>query len=177
MEEKLNKVYNLIVIVLIITGLNSLLILSMFNSNHEDMKVEQQVEQNITYDTSKFKHIKGSDMKTLFSAGKHFVYVGRKTCPHCVHFSPVLNKSVTKFNYTLHYLDIEKITEDEYNMIRTLDPFLEKNFGSTPMVIVIDGGKIIDKVQGNIPENDYYNFLKNNNVKEKWCSALLFLSF
>ncbi len=167
MEEKINKIYTLVVIALVITGLNSLFILNMSSNDREEKKPVPTIKQDIKYDTSKFNHIKGSDMQNFFKEGKHFVYIGRKTCPHCVHFSPVLNKSVSKFKYTLNYLDIEKITEDEFNMIRTLDPFLEKNFGSTPMVIVVDGGKIIDKVQGNIPENDYYNFLKNNNVKEK----------
>lgn len=167
MEEQIKKIYTLVIIVLVVTGLNSLFILSMSSNNHEEKKAAPTIQQNIKYDTSKFNHIKGSDMANFFKEGKHFVYIGRKTCPHCVHFSPVLNKSVAKFKYTLNYLDIEKISEDEYNMIRTLDPFLEKNFGSTPMVIVIESGKITDKVQGNIPENDYYNFLMNNNIKEK----------
>lgn len=166
MEEKINRLYVLIIAILIVSGLNTILILSNQGFGEKELHANKE-KQEVQYDTSKFKHIKGVDMQNFFKEGKHFVYIGRKTCRHCVHFSPVLNKSVAKFKYTLNYLDIEKITEEEYNMIRKLDPFLEENFGSTPMVIVISNGKIVDKVQGNIPEKDYYNFLKNNHVKEK----------
>ena len=71
--------------------------------------------------------------------------------------------------YKTNYLDITTVTEDGHSDLMkkdNKDKFLEKNFGATPMVILVKDGKIVDTWLGYSEYDDFAQFLEKNGFKK-----------
>ena len=103
-----------------------------------------KTEENTDYDVSMFEQITAQQLIDLYNGSeKSVIYVGRATCGYCVKFLPALQKAQEELGYKTYYYDISTITSDEYYEIIALNDFLNENFGSTPMVIVVQNGQIL----------------------------------
>lgn len=99
---------------------------------------------DVEYDVSMFKEITADELVNKFNGEeKSLIYIGRKTCGYCVAFLPMLQQAQEEFGYQTYYYDIDTITQDAYDKIVALSPFLENSFGSTPMVLVVQNGQIL----------------------------------
>ena len=114
------------------------------------------------YDTSMFEEITVDQFKELYNGSeKSVIYIGRAGCGYCVKFLPVLQQAQKEFGYTTYYYDIDNISEEDYNTIVGLNDYLYENFGYTPMVLVVQNGKIVsadDSGEGWIGYNEYDAF-------------------
>ncbi len=159
-EEKklIRNIYIMLIAILCLTIISATAILSYVFVHWNDVKSNNI--QNTEYDVSSFEEINYDKFINLYKDNnKSLIYIGRQTCIHCVNFVPILNKVQNEYNYKTYYLDISKITEEESKNIKNLNNFLKKNFGSTPMVIIVKDGSIIEK--GNwIGEGNYKDFSK-----------------
>ena len=117
---------------------------------------------NVEYDVSMFTEITAQELINLYNGSERSViYIGRETCGYCVAFLPSLQKAQEELGYKTYYYDIDKLTADDYYDIIALNSFLETNFGSTPMVIVVQNGKILsanDDNQGWVGYAEYETF-------------------
>ena len=96
------------------------------------------------YDVSMFVEINKDQLINLYNGSeKSVIYIGRATCGYCVKFLPSLQRAQAEFGYQTYYYDIDKLTADDYYEIVALNLFLEENFGSTPMVLVVQNGQIL----------------------------------
>ena len=101
-------------------------------------------EEDAEYDVSMFTQITAQELINLYNGSeKSVIYIGRATCGYCVKFLPALQKAQDELGYKTYYYDISTITSDEYYEIIALNDFLNNNFGSTPMVIVVQNGQIL----------------------------------
>ncbi len=126
-----------------------------------------------SYDVSKMNAIAEDEIDTLLSDKKtHIVYIGRSTCSVCVQTVPVLNQVQSDLGFTLDYIPLElKNSESDSgeghafstwvtymrNLIDamkdvdatvngedgTLGGLFEAH-GYTPVVVVIENGKVVD---------------------------------
>lgn len=164
--EILNKIliclYALIIILIVNTAI--LLVKTNFKST-DNNEVEEQ--ESTEYDVSMFTKVTAENLKeAIETEDVKIVYVGRSTCGYCVKFLPVLQKAQTEYNYETLYLDITTVTTTEQqDKILELDNeegFLSENFGGTPMVLMVQDGKIIDTWMGYAEYSTYTAWLEKN---------------
>ena len=146
------------------------------SSSEEDVPTE--------YDVSMFKKISFDNFKDMLEDSDkkvRFVFTGRSNCPYCLKFLPSLQKSVEEYDYELNYLDMitvydtkastySKEDDEKLEEIRDMDShFSDQNtyLGSTPMVYVVQNGKVIDVHAGYTEYEDYASFLEEHDVKKK----------
>jgi thiol-disulfide isomerase/thioredoxin len=87
-----------------------------------------------------FSAITAGKIGTLGDSGQEFVYVYSEDCSACDVYTPILNqamKETKKMIYKIDYLNTENTN------------FLEEhNVYSTPTILVIDKGKIVNRYEG-----------------------------
>ena len=156
----------LIVLVILALILFAYAINSNGSSSQNKETKEEQTEENTEYDVSMFEEIDASTLKDTFnSSDLEIIYIGRPSCGYCVKFLPVLKQAQSEFGYTTKYLDIEKISEEDANKIKDMDDFLDENYGTTPLVILVKDGKLVDGHIGYAEYETFKEFLTKNGVK------------
>lgn len=127
-------------------------------------------EDNTEYDVSMFDAVDTAKAIELFSSEEtQVIYIGRSTCGYCVKFLPTLQQAQKEYGYKTKYLDITTVTEDQQSELLAKDndeKFLETNFGSTPMVILVKDGKIVDGWVGYAEYDSFAKFLEENGFKK-----------
>ena len=172
-KELLKK---LLICAYIIMGLLAVNTIGVFMKNVEvttssDSKEEtQQTEQDVEYDVSMFDTVDAEKTVKLFEEDDtQVIYIGRSTCGYCVQFLPVLQQAQKDYGYKTKYLDITTVTEDGQKSILEKDndeQFLTTNFGSTPMVILVKDGKLVDGWVGYAEYDTFAKFLEENRLKK-----------
>lgn len=124
--------------------------------------------EKVEYDTSMFTEIKLDDFLDMYEENdEFFVYTGRSTCGYCVAFLPYLQQSVSEYDYTLYYLDVDKLSNDDLTEIAELDDKFKTTIGGTPMVYVMGNEDVVDINQGYTDYDTYASFLEDNGVKKR----------
>jgi len=157
--------------VTIISLLISLVILNKVtsgNDNKKDNESETSVDENENYDVSMFKSIKIDEFKEMYDDDKtYFVYTGRSTCGYCVAFLPTLQQSVKEYDYTLYYLDMSNVTNDDISSVIEMDEDFSDTFSATPMVYVIGDKELVSVNEGYTDYDTYAKFLEDHGVEKK----------
>lgn len=106
-----------------------------------------------------------SDLKGMLENNeKKVVMLGTDECYWCVNQKPILQHVIFKYGVEINYLNLNAMSEDEYNELITLHDDLQ-NFG-TPTFIIVDGGKITTVSEGAMPTDSIVQFLKDNGIME-----------
>lgn len=136
--------------------------------------VNETQEEETEYDVSMFTSITTDKFVELFERDKKsLIYLGRSTCGYCVKFLPNLQKAQEEYGYKTYYLDITTVDDKGMKKIQKLDEFLKDNYGYTPMVLVVQNGKILNKEVNNYSGVGYTEystfekFLKKLNYEKK----------
>ena len=129
---------------------------------------DQGINSEVEYDVSMFTEISFDDFMEMYKEDKHyFVYTGRSTCGYCVAFLPALQQSVSEYDYTLYYLDIDKLDNDDLSEIAELHSKFETTIGATPMVYYMGKKNVVAVNEGYTEYETYAKFLENNGVKKR----------
>ena len=88
---------------------------------------------------------------------------GMSTCSHCQEYKPVITKLAQKYHFKLYFFELDKLTDDEYNIL--MNKYNYENYeGTVPYTFVVKKDKfIVDKV-GYKDRNDLMFFLKQNSI-------------
>lgn len=170
-SKRIRNIYIMLIAILCMTIISTTAILS-YILVHWDDKTTKHVNTptNTEYDVSSFKEISYDEFMDKYKdKNKSLIYIGRSTCIHCINFLPILKQAQKEYDYTTYYLDISEITEKQADEIKKLDKFLDKNFGMTPMVIVVKEGKIVDNGGwlGEANYEDFSNYLEKVGYSKK----------
>lgn len=180
-QKILNKIFTCSIVIIVILMLNTILIinsgLSFVSSNNSNNEGNNTEELSGDYDVSAFKEISASELRNETKNENTVVYIGRSTCSWCVQFVPILTEATNKYDLNILYIDIAKIIDfsaggvkdqKSYDTITKLDTasgfenYMTENFGSTPMVLIIKDGKIIDAQTGYVEQDALNSFLEKN---------------
>ncbi len=140
---------------------------------HSQFTSDASTEEQPEYDISLFTEVSGDDMLDILERDDdttYFIAVGRSGCPFSQQFLPHMQRSVNEYDYTLYYLDTDKLEEDTATKItEKSEVFSDENsvFGATPIVYVIRNGKVEDVHAGYSEYDEYAKFLEDNDVKKK----------
>lgn len=117
-----------------------------------------------------------NDYEELVSEnGIHVVVIGQTTCSHCIAIKPALNKVAGEYDLTINYLNLTKMTEDEYTNFSTSlkeieynDPdFVEDGSFGTPLTLIIEDGKVKDYISGERTKSQLVREFKKNGLIEE----------
>ena len=189
MEEKINKLYKIVIVLsIIVTILLIVNLSSLFKIKGDETKTNTSdntstnTQTTTTYDVSTFNTLSAKEVVDLFKDKKktYVVYMGRSTCSACIKFIPTLKTLQNKYNYVTQYLDITTVTKDsdDYNALmkkleskvtltvngETKTQNYSEYFGYTPMVFIIKDGKFKDGMVGAYSESKFESFLNNNGI-------------
>lgn len=95
-----------------------------------------------TYETIDYKeYVRLMDSDETFS-----LVIGSSTCSACSLYKSTMDNFISKYNINVKYIDISKLSEDEYKLLRS-----EINFSSTPTTIFVKNGdhtSVYDRIVG-----------------------------
>lgn len=160
----INKILVCLYAIIVILVINTTaLFLSLKDTNSTTDKNTQTGEENADYDVSMFDEKSITDVLNNTS-GTQVVYVGRSSCGYCIQFLPNLKQAQNEFGYKTVYVDISKVTQEEYDKIAAVDTFFSKSFGLTPMLAIFRDGKYINGQVGYVEYETLSKFLTDNGV-------------
>lgn len=123
-------------------------------------------EKNLTFiDYNKFENLRGKSEPVVIT-------VGSSTCPYCIKAKPILSNLSKAYNIPIYYLTLDYIStddrkavyEDLADMEYDEDIFIKAKKISTPAVLVVQEGKIIDYVTGLQNITIYTKLFKDNGI-------------
>lgn len=183
-KDLLNKIYKLgkciLLMLLLILIVLAVGVSKMYSSNSSSENDSAESEYNTNYDVSMFKEINASDLKNETKGKLNVVYIGRSTCGWCSAFLPNLWDAQEKYEYTTLYIDIAKIMDFEkggitdqtsYDIMIKLtgkgyEDYVKKNFGSTPMILIMKDNKIVGAQTGYSEYEEFEKLLNNSGIKK-----------
>lgn len=96
-----------------------------------------------------YEEINYSEYTSKIEAKEDFIlYIGSVDCSHCLNFKPTLEKIIKEYQLDVKYIDISKLTEKEYAVLKN-----KTKLHGTPTVVFIENGvvKTSPKIQGEVP--------------------------
>ncbi|MDD2181093.1 MAG: conjugal transfer protein TraF [Bacilli bacterium] len=152
-HNTLKRVWGCIIAILIMTFINTGILLSNPSLYSNNEKPEGDI--NIDYDTSAFKETTANELVNNTKDEISVVFIGSASCGWCLEFAPVLTEATEQYNLNTLYLDISKINDQEtvdmllqLETVSGLENFMQENFGATPMILIMEDGKILDADTG-----------------------------
>lgn len=179
-EQKILNCLYIIIAILMVNSICLFVVVSKIgdsNSKTTNQNAQTSTETN-TYDVSMFTAMKSSEVtKKIKSGDKFLLFIGKSNCAYCQKILPVLQQAQTNYKYTTVYLDInqESISSAEYQEMAALLDVKKtvnnetKEFGKfqyTPMIAVINNGKMIDGMIGYNTYENISSFLENAGIKK-----------
>ncbi len=180
-QKILNKIFTCSIVIIVILTLNTVLLInngsSLGTKNSSDVEEKDTSESNSDYDVSAFEEIDASELTSKTKGENTVVYIGRSSCSWCVQFVPVLTEATNKYELNTLYVDIAKIIDfnaggtkdqDSYDILTEMktvsgfENYMEENFGSTPMLLIVKDGKLIDAQTGYVESEVLNSFLEKN---------------
>lgn len=140
------------------------------NLNGTTKEETAEEEQEVEYDVSMFTEITAEEFIKMFKekdGKRRYIYTGTSSCSYCIAFLPSLQKSVEEYDYTLYYLDVAKVTQEELTEIQGLHEKFEEFFGYTPMVFVTKNAEVRGVNEGYVEYETYAKFLEDNKASKK----------
>ena len=186
MEEKINKIYKLVIILLLVVGVNLILTIVLLSNNKSSKTNASEntaTKESSDYDVSLFDALTLDGILKLFDNKKstYVVYFGRSTCSACKTFLPVLQTMQKKYEYTTKYLDITTVDASSSSYEKLMEKLNTKVtlnvsgqsetktfgefFGYTPMTFIIKNGKFAKGIVGAYSEEKFEQFLNENGIK------------
>ena len=136
----MNKILISIVIVSTIFSNTSITHANDIATNNK-IEEKEVTEDEYLQNVDKFNRLNIKDIYSKFENKETFVlYLGRKTCPHCRKFSPILREFNVLYGNKLNYYDIESPDLDKDAKV-----FLSKlKIPGVPAVLYVKEGKVVN---------------------------------
>lgn len=100
-------------------------------------------------------------MNKFESSNPFVLFIGSSECGHCTIFKKTANRIINEYNIKINYIDLDKLTKEEYAHIKAHFPF-----DSTPTTIVINEGEELSRISGAKNFEDSVELLKKGEVIE-----------
>lgn len=101
--------------------------------------------------------------KVINSNENQILLIAQSGCEGCTKARPVLYELAEEYDVKINYLNASMLSEEDATSFQESLSFFEENGISTPMMLVVSNGKVIDSLVGSIDKDAYVDFLKENN--------------
>ena len=121
------------------------------SDNDAEISEDKQAELN-SIDIDKYLSLKkGSD--------KSIIYISRPTCHYCQQEDPIIKNIVYETKVTVNYLNTDELDDDGNTKLIKSDDYFSEGYG-TPLILVVQKNKIVDKIEGLTSKEDIVSFFK-----------------
>jgi predicted bacteriocin transport accessory protein len=148
-----------------------------------DITDEEAGDTSGVYDTTVYKTVKGSELAELSKGKKIVVWIGRQGCSYCSLYAPTIKSVGKDLGITIHYIDLAAMYDTtqykwvltdqaSYDAITGMETTNDEaasvmeDFGSTPMTIIVEDGKVIGGVVGAVDKTTVKETLTNAGIKK-----------
>ena len=102
--------------------------------------------------------------KSLQEANKPFIVIIAQTgCHYCELYRPVVEKVATEQGIPFNWIDVSKLTEEEYTEFNKSNTFLRRNKSwGTPTTLLLNNSDTIATINGYVEEDSLKSFLSTN---------------
>ena len=114
-------------------------------------------------------------IKKYIETDKAYLILGRSGCHYCSAFLPVLNELKDEYSLDYKYVDIRKLSENDYQSLMNSnivipakcsgtgsEQKINEGFG-TPLSLFFENGRVYDCIRGYKDKTTLISLLKNNN--------------
>ena len=102
--------------------------------------------------------------KLVKSKEASVIVVGQSTCSYCVKAKVILNEVASKNDIEINYLNLSYMTEDDYADFTSSFEYFQSDSWGTPVTMIVKNGKIVDKLEQLVTEEEYIEFFTKNGV-------------
>ena len=121
------------------------------DTSSSDISEDEQAELN-SIDIDKYLSLKkGSD--------KSIIYISRPTCHYCQQEDPIIKNIVYETKITVNYLNTDELDDDGNSKLIKSDDYFSEGYG-TPLLLVVQKDKIVDKLEGLTSKENIVSFFK-----------------
>ena len=121
------------------------------SDNDAEISEDKQAELT-SIDIDKYLSLKkGSD--------KSIIYISRPTCHYCQQEDPIMKNIVYETNITVNYLNTDELDDEGNSKLIKSDDYFSEGYG-TPLILVVQKNKIVDKIEGLTSKEDIVSFFK-----------------
>lgn len=101
------------------------------------------------------------DYQELMKEDYFVVVIGKTGCSFCSKYQPVMNKIVEEYDVKMYYVDIAKLTNDDYNTLISTTTYFDENEWGTPLTLVFKNGEYYNAFSGYAEKSTIVNFLES----------------
>ena len=102
--------------------------------------------------------------KSLQEANKPFIVIIAQTgCHYCEQYRPVVEKVATELGIPFNWIDMSKISEEDYTVFMKSNTFFKRNKQwGTPTTLLLNNSDTIATINGYVDEDGLKSFLSTN---------------
>ena len=161
-KELVLKVVKIIAIIVVVLAFIALTIGVTYVKKSEENKVE-----NVTLETAGFKKLTVSEFVELTKKDeKSIVLVARPTCSYCELFTPTLKQAMDDMKLVVNYVNTDSFSEEDWSTFSNSLEYLKTTEWGTPLVIIVQNGKVVADNQGYVELDEIKSFFKENGFGE-----------
>ena len=103
----------------------------------------------------------------ISSKEQQLIVIAQSGCEGCLNARPILYEISDEYGVTINYLNASMLNQDEATNFQKSLTYFKENGISTPTMLVVSNGQVVDVVVGSVDKDVYIKFLeKNNFIKE-----------
>lgn len=159
------KTAAIIILVLVIVFGGSYLA-SEVKSSKTSTKSTSSKSSSDTTDEDKQAELNSIDIDEYLSlkkgSDKAIIYISRPTCHYCQQEDPIIKNIVYETNVTVNYLNTDELDDDGNSKLIKSDDYFSDGYG-TPLLLVVQNDKIVDKLEGLTTKENIVSFFKKYN--------------
>ncbi|MDD3048793.1 MAG: hypothetical protein PHQ89_02225 [Bacilli bacterium] len=107
----------------------------------------QKEVETVDY-TKDFNSITVEDYLNLYKGSKKsYIYIGKTSCSYCEQINPILSEIVSESGIIINYLNLEDITEADYNTLISSTKLLQGEWG-TPTLLIVQNSEVLNSQIG-----------------------------
>ena len=107
-----------------------------------------------------------SDYLNLYNGNSNsIVLFSRTSCKYCKLATPIIENIIYKYNVKINYVNLDSATDTDKQTLLKSNSYYESGI-STPLIVVVGNGKIVDKIEGLVSSESYQTFFKNYGFME-----------
>lgn len=107
-------------------------------------------------------YIDYSDYKKLLKSNeKEVLVVGQTGCSYCIKAKSHLNRIIAEKNIEINFINVDELDEDEITKFTDSLDFFSENEWGTPLMLIIQDGKVLDYSNGLLEYDGYINLLND----------------
>ena len=100
------------------------------------------------------------EYKTLVENDEAFIVViERAGCGYCVQYMPIVEEVAKEKKISIHYIDTDTLTNEEFNELSNTNSYLKRNSWGTPTTLFMLGDRVLDTIGGYVDKNSVLSFI------------------